>query len=144
MRIGRNTLAGTLFLASVGLALIPAGGAVAGPAAASVPAAAAENGTLGCTQLEALWEEAGGSPAAAFTAAEVAMAESSGRENATNVNSNGSTDEGYWQINNQAHPGQATYDPLGNARAAVAISGNGTNWTPWVTYQHGAENGQCR
>lgn len=137
MRIGRNTLAVTLFLASAGLAFTPAGGAAAG-----VPAAA-ESGTLGCAQLEALWEEAGGSPAAAFTAAEVAMAESDGRENAANVNPDGSTDEGYWQINNQAHPGQATDDPLGNAEAAVAISGDGTNWTAWVTYVHGAEIGQC-
>jgi len=142
MRIGRSTLAGTLFLASVGLALVPAGATAT--SAAAIPAAARESGTLGCSQLEALWEEAGGSPAAAFTAAEVAMAESGGRENAVNVNTNGSVDEGYWQINNQAHPGQATYDPLGNARAAMAISGDGTDWTPWVTYDHGAENGQCR
>jgi hypothetical protein len=111
--------------------------------AGPVPAAAAESGTLSCSQLEALWEEAGGSPSAAFLAAEVARAESSGRQYATNANTNGSTDYGYWQINNYAHPGMATFDPLGNAKAAVAISSDGTNWQPWVTYQHGDENGQC-
>ena len=56
-------------------------------------------GTLSCRGLEALWESAGGSSAAAFTAAEIAMAESSGRQYATLYNTNGTTDRGYWQIN---------------------------------------------
>lgn len=99
------------------------------------------SGTLGCTALEQLWESQGGSPAAAFVAAEVAMAESSGEEFATDHDSDGSTDEGYWQINTSN--GDATYDPAGNARAAVAISHDGTDWNPWVTYQHGAEAGRC-
>ena len=37
------------------------------------------SGTLGCSGLEALWEAAGGSHAEAFTAAEIAMAESGGQ-----------------------------------------------------------------
>ena len=64
----------------------------------AIPAAAAdasEHGTLGCAGLEALWESAGGSRAAAFTAAEIAMAESSGRQYASLVNTNGTTDRGY-------------------------------------------------
>lgn len=137
-------------LMAAGIAIAAAGGPITGATVASanatsanVPAAASESGTLNCTQLEALWEKAGGSPSAAFTAAEVAMAESSGRQYATNANTNGSTDMGYWQINNAAHPGQATFDPLANAQAAVAISSDGTDWSPWVTYQHGAEVGQC-
>jgi hypothetical protein len=134
-------------LMAAGIAITAAGGPVTGATAASanasVPAAASESGTLNCTQLEALWEKAGGSPSAAFLAAEVAMAESGGRQNATNVNTNGSTDEGYWQINNAAHPGMATYDPLANAQAAVSISSDGTNWTPWMTYDSGAQAGQC-
>lgn len=140
---GKNGLAVMLFLSSVGLAMLPAGGAGAAPSAASLPGAASESGTLNCSQLESLWEKAGGPPSAAFTAAEVAMAESSGRQYAVNQNTNGSTDEGYWQINNQAWPGLATYDPLANAKAAVQISQDGTNWQPWVTFDHGAENGQC-
>ena len=118
--------------------------------AASLPArpghatvtAASESGTLNCSQLEALWQEEGGSPAAAFTAAEIAMAESSGRENATLVDGDGSVDRGYWQINS-VHGSLSTYDPAGNARAAVEISNNGTDWSPWVTYQTGAYAGQC-
>lgn len=141
MRPGRGTVAAALLLSAVGLAALPLPGGAA--TAAAVPGAAMESGTLSCAQLEALWQEAGGSPSAAFTAAEVARAESGGRQYATNSNTNGSTDMGYWQINNYAHPGMGTFDPLANARAAVAISSDGTNWEPWVTYRHGAQNGQC-
>jgi hypothetical protein len=144
-RPGKNQVAVLLFLASVGLALIPAGGAAAGPAVTpgtAVPPAAAESGALSCSQLESLWEQAGGDPAHAFLAAEVAKAESGGRQYAVNQNTNGSTDRGYWQVNS-TWGALSTFDPLGNAKAAVQISGDGTNWTPWMTYDHGAENGQC-
>jgi hypothetical protein len=116
----------------------------AAPRPAVVPAAA--SGTLDCSQLEALWEAAGGNPAAAFLAAEIAMAESSGRQDPpsnADINSNGMTDVGYWQINSGYWPNLATTDPYGNARAAVIISGNGTNWTPWVTYDLGKYIGKC-
>lgn len=103
---------------------------------------AAHGGTLGCAGLERLWESAGGSPRAAHTAAEIAMAESSGRQYATDTNGGQSTDRGYWQINS-VHGSQSTYDAYGNARAAVQISGNGTDWTPWVTYNTGAYQGKC-
>jgi len=103
------------------------------------------SGTLSCGDLEALWKQAGGDPSAAFLAAEVAKAESGGRQYArdpaTGVYKDGTVDEGYWQINT-VH-GNATYDPLGNAKAAVAISSNGTNWHAWVTYNKGLEVGQC-
>ena len=92
---------------------------------------------LGCAGLEALWESAGGSRAAAFTAAEIAMAESSGRQYASLVNTNGTTDRGYWQINS-SHGSLSTFDANGNARAAVLISSDGADWSPWVTWQTGA------
>ena len=96
------------------------------------------SGTLSCHGLEELWEEAGGSHAEAFMAAEIAMAESSGRQFAT-----GSVGErGYWQINPN-HGALSTYDPLGNAKAAVIISSNGTNWNPWTTFTSGAYRGRC-
>jgi LysM repeat protein len=96
------------------------------------------SGTLSCQGLEELWQEAGGSHAEAFMAAEIAMAESSGRQFAT-----GSVGErGYWQINPN-HGALSTYDPLGNAKAAVIISGNGTNWSPWTTFTSGAFQGRC-
>jgi Lysozyme like domain len=114
----------------------------AGGGAAGVPAAAVSSGTLDCRQLEALWESAGGSPSAAFMAAEIATAESSGQQYATDDDGNGTTDEGYWQINT-SHGSLATYAAYGNARAAVLISDDGTDWSPWVTYQTGAYAGQC-
>jgi len=104
--------------------------------------AAPGGGTLSCSGLEALWESAGGSPRAAFLAAEIAMAESSGRQYASLYNTNGTTDRGYWQINS-VHGALSTFDARGNARSAVLISGDGTNWSPWVTYKTGAYAGRC-
>jgi hypothetical protein len=96
-------------------------------------ASVALSGTLSCVGLEELWEEAGGSRAEAVMAASIAMAESSGQQYATG----GVGERGYWQINPN-HGALSTYDPLGNAKAAVIISADGTNWTPWTTYTSGA------
>jgi LysM repeat protein len=95
-------------------------------------------GTLGCSGLEQLWQQAGGAPSAEVTAASVAMAESSGQQYATGTVG----ERGYWQIN-PIHGALSTYDPYGNARAAVIISDDGTNWSPWTTYMDGAYLGQC-
>ena len=96
------------------------------------------SGTLSCSGLEALWKAAGGAPGSAFIAAEIAMAESGGNQYAHSP----TNDFGYWQING-VHGALATYDPIGNAKAAIEISGNGTNWTPWTTYVTGAYQGRC-
>ena len=115
------------------------GQAATGQAPAGAPAASsALSGTLGCTGLEALWEEARGAPAEAVTAASIAMAESGGRQYATG----GAGERGYWQIHPD-HGSLSTYDPLGNAKAAVIISADGTNWTPWTTYTSGLYRGRC-
>jgi LysM repeat protein len=103
------------------------------PTTGSVP-----SGTLGCSGLEQLWDDAGGSPSEAFIAAEIAMAESGGNQYAVSP----TNDYGYWQINGVWGP-LATFDPLGNARAAIQISDDGTDWEPWTTYQTGAYEGQC-
>jgi LysM repeat protein len=97
------------------------------------------SGNLGCSGLEALWEAAGGSHAEAFMAAEIAMAESGGRQYAYSP----TNDYGYWQINGSHGPAQATFNPMGNARAAIAISSNGRDWYPWTTYVTGAYRGRC-
>jgi LysM repeat protein len=97
------------------------------------------SGTLSCSGLERLWDAAGGNPAHAFIAAEIAMAESGGRQFAHSP----TNDFGYWQINGGHGPAMATYNPLGNARAAISISGDGTNWSPWTTYTSGAYRGRC-
>ena len=96
------------------------------------------HGTLSCSGLEELWEDGGGSQAEAFMAAEIAMAESSGQQFATGTVG----ERGYWQINPN-HGSLSTYDPLGNAKAAVFLSDDGTNWTPWTTFLTGAYIGRC-
>jgi LysM repeat protein len=96
------------------------------------------SGTLGCGGLEALWVKAGGSPAVEVTAASIAMAESGGNQFATGTVG----ERGYWQIN-PVNGSLSTYDAYGNARAAVIMSGNGTNWSPWTTYTSGAYAGRC-
>jgi hypothetical protein len=100
--------------------------------------AAAPEGNLGCSALEALWRDAGGAPPAAVTAASVAMAESSGEQFATGPFG----ERGYWQIN-PIHGPLSTYSSSGNARAAVIISDDGTNWSPWTTFVDGAYAGKC-
>jgi hypothetical protein len=111
---------------------------VPGTAVISQPPRPALSGTVGCSQLEDLWEAAGGNPSEAFTAAEIAMAESGGNQYATGTVG----ERGYWQINPN-HGALSTYDPLGNARAAIDISGDGASWTAWTTYTSGAYIGRC-
>ena len=97
------------------------------------------SGNLGCSGLEELWEDAGGAHADAFMAAEIAMAESGGRQYALSP----TDDYGYWQINVTHGPGEATFNPLGNARAAIAISADGSDWAAWTTYVTGAFEDRC-
>lgn len=96
------------------------------------------SGTLGCSGLEELWQSAGGSPSAAVTAASIAMAESGGNQYAT-----GSVGErGYWQIN-PVNGTLSTYDAYGNAQAAIILSHNGIDWSPWTTYVSGTYSERC-
>jgi hypothetical protein len=104
------------------------------------------SGTLGCTQLEDLWEAAGGSPSEAFTAAEIAMAESGGNQWATGS----AGEESYWQVNpvndgmvTDGYVIEASYDPMTNARDTVALSDDGNSWSDWTTYTSGAYIGRC-
>lgn len=123
-------------------ALYLAGGGAHTTTAAGAAMPVLHGGTLSCSGLEALWESAGGSRGTAFMAAEIAMAESGGHEYSTDLNGGRSTDRGYWQINS-VHGTLSTYDPAGNARAAIQLSDDGANWSPWVTYNAGAYEGQC-
>ena len=91
----------------------------------------------GIGDIRALWTRAGGDPAKQNLAAAVAMAESGGRPNITNRNSDGSIDRGLWQINS-VHGALSTLDRLGNAKAAISISSNGRNWNPWVAFKNGS------
>ncbi len=95
-------------------------------------------GTLGCHGLEALWRSAGGAPSAAVTAASIAMAESGGKQYATGW----AGERGYWQIN-PVNGAFSTYNAHGNARSAVIMSHDGTDWSAWTTYVDGAYAGRC-
>jgi LysM repeat protein len=95
-------------------------------------------GTLRCSGLETLWRAAGGAPSEEVTAASIAMAESGGQQYAT-----GSAGErGYWQIN-PVNGSLSTYNAYGNARSAVIMSRDGTDWYPWTTWVDGAYAGRC-
>lgn len=112
-----------------------------GGRAPSSPAAGTTSevgGTLTCSGLEGLWRSAGGAPSQQVTAASIAMAESAGEQFATGPFG----ERGYWQINPD-HGTLSTYNAWGNARAAVILSGNGTDWSPWTTFVDGAYVGRC-
>ena len=106
----------------------------ANPQTASTPVSG--NNTFTYAQLEGIWTQAGGPNQSAPIAAAIAMAESGGNSTATNQDSNGTVDRGLWQINS-VHGAQSSYDVMTNARAAVAISNSGQNWTPWTTFNNG-------
>jgi hypothetical protein len=89
-------------------------------------------------QLEGVWIQAGGNAQYAPMAAAIAMAESGGNSQASNTNNNSSVDRGLWQINS-SNGSSSSFDVMTNARGAVSISSNGTNWRPWCTaYSDGA------
>ena len=96
------------------------------------------SGTLSCSGLEQLWDSAGGNPADAFMAAEIAEAESGGNQYALSP----TDDYGYWQIN-ASNGSLATYNAYGNARSAIILSDDGSNWNAWTTYHSGAYEGRC-
>ena len=77
----------------------------------------------------------------AVTAIAVALAESGGRLDAVNVNTDGSKDRGLWQINSKAHPGvsdDCAFRIHCATRQAWLISGMGRSFNPWVAYKSGA------
>lgn len=94
--------------------------------------------TFTYAQLEGIWISAGGNPQNAAMAAAIAMAESGGNSQASNSNTNGTIDRGLWQINSSNGSG-SSFDIMTNARTAVSMSQNGSNWRPWCTaYSDGA------
>lgn len=112
--------------------------------------------TLTHAELKTAWINAGGNPPEADIAAAIAQAESGGCQYAKA----GPVDDrpvpqciyrftrlensyGLWQINRVAHPDYTAsdlYTITGNAVAAVEISRNGLDFTPWTTYRDGAFN----
>lgn len=91
--------------------------------------------TYSYSQLEGLWEQAGGSAALAPVMAAIAMAESSGNSNA--YNPSGAT--GLWQIKGAVNPADQSNltNPQVNAKEAV-LKYNSQGLGAWVTYTSGA------
>ncbi len=104
---------------------------------------ASGSGTLSARQIASFAKSVGLSGQALIMSVAIALAESGGVTSAHNPG-NGTTDSedsyGLWQINILAHPEYSASrlsDPGYNAQAMFAISGSGTNWTPWGTYTSG-------
>ena len=97
------------------------------PSTASGP-----QGAMSFDAVENAWLQAGGSPQAAAMAAAVADAESGLNPNATRTNPDGTTSVGLWLIPQNGTPPGST-DPLANARAALQLSQNGTDWSQWCS-----------
>lgn len=83
-------------------------------------------------QVENAWIQAGGSPQVAAMAAAVADAESGLNPSASRTNPDGTTSVGLWLLPANGTPPGST-DPLANARGAVQLSQNGTDWTQWCS-----------
>lgn len=95
--------------------------------------------TLSADQIAGYAKGAGFTGPDVSIATAVALAESGGRTDATNHNTNGSTDFGVWQINS-VHAallaGRNWQDPAQNAQMAYAVW-KGSGWRAWSTYNNG-------
>jgi len=80
--------------------------------------------------VENIWIQAGGNPQAAAMAAAVADASSGLNPASSRSNPDGSQSIGLWLIPKNGMPAGST-DPMANARAAVQLSQNGTDWSQW-------------
>jgi hypothetical protein len=106
---------------------------VSGPVPANVTPVAGNTSTgMTYNQVENVWIQAGGNPQAAAMAAAVADASSGLNPNAQNNNPDGSTSRGLWQISSVLGA-LSTKDPLANARAAIQMSNNGSDWSGWCS-----------
>ena len=102
------------------------------------------------SEVQQIWLNNGGNPEAAAIMGAIAMAESTGNSAALNNNpATGDFSVGLWQVNyyGSLGPGRTaaygTWQYLQNdvnaqAKAAISISGNGTSFTAWSTYNSGA------
>lgn len=151
-------LLGVLLLGSLlGSMATPGGGAGGGVIVAALASANAEGGQgdlLGTCSLPPGVSKAGAAIAAVaakhagFTgtdlvvAVAVAGAESGWNPTATNLNTDGSTDFGMWQINSVHADLLASADwrdPFANAVMAHKVWADaGGSWTPWTTFVSGA------
>lgn len=92
----------------------------------------------GYLALRRLWIANGGPKKLADVMAAIALAESRGRPNARHVNTDGSVDQGLWQINSSNYSGSDIYDPNVNARWAIRLATHGRGLRNWTTFTSGA------
>lgn len=101
---------------------------------------------LSVQEIDRYARGAGFSGSPEYWADAIAEAESSGDPQAYNPETAANTPAGQgsyglWQIYRYAHPQYSVAQlltPAGNASAAYAVSSQGTNFTPWTTYNTGA------
>lgn len=95
------------------------------------------SGTYTTAQLQALWQQAGGSASTAQNAACHAMQESGGNPRITSPNPDGGTNVGIFQLDTKGVGSGYTVaelqNALNNARITVFATANGTNWSKWST-----------
>ena len=91
---------------------------------------ASNTGGMTYPQVENTWIQAGGNPQAAAMAAAIADASSGFDPSITRTNPDGSTSVGLWLIPKNGMP-PGTTDPMANARAAIQLSSNGSDWKQW-------------
>lgn len=98
------------------------------------PQPSAAPGSIGMTydQVENTWIQAGGNPQAAAMAAAIADASSGLNSAASQTMPDGTTSVGLWLIPQNGSP-PGTNDPIANARAAIQMSNNGTDWSTWCS-----------
>ena len=92
-------------------------------------------------QLENIWTKNGGDKKLAPIMAAIALAESGGRTTAHHTNSDGTVDQGLWQINSsnyRLYKGKNIYGVNENAHVAIRLANHGKGLGNWTTYTSGA------
>lgn len=106
---------------------------VAGVSTSALPS----SGTYTSAQLQALWQQAGGSAPTAQNAACHGMQESGGNPAVTSSNPDGGTNVGLWQLDTKGvgagYSVEELQNALNNARITVFATKNGTDWSQWST-----------
>jgi len=92
-------------------------------------------------QLENLWTRNGGEKKLAPVMAAIALAESGGYTQAHHTNSDGTVDQGLWQINSsnyKLYKGHNIYGVNENTKVAIRLANGGKGLGNWTTYTSGA------
>lgn len=108
-----------------------------GADSSSRPRGGASSGVYDYQALADLWTKSGGDGSLADTMAAIALAESSGDPEATNINLDGSIDRGLWQVNSINYDSDTLLEPSTNVGWAIKIEKQ-QGLRAWTTYKTGA------